>query len=134
MSYRPDLHAPEALGAGEYDDAHAHTESTGYHVLKTWPELFGAIVDGWKTFEWRKADRNFEEGDHVLLREWDPATEKYTGRELGAEVGFVLRAPAFGVPDGYVAFSLIDVDEVGPLTPFGRAAVRAGDTKGGQGG
>ena len=60
MSYRPDLHAPEALGAGEYDDAHAHTESTGYHVLKTWPELFGAIVDGWKTFEWRKADRNFE--------------------------------------------------------------------------
>ena len=80
MSYRPDLHAPEALGAGEYDDAHAHTESTGYHVLKTWPELFGAIVDGWKTFEWRKADRNFEEGDHVLLREWDPATEKHQAR------------------------------------------------------
>lgn len=92
-------------------------ETTGFHELKTWPEAFGAIDDGWKTFEWRKADRNFEEGDRVLLREWDPTKETYTGRELSAEVGFVLRAPAFGVPEGYCAFSLIDVEDVGPHTP-----------------
>lgn len=102
-----------------------HTESTGYHVLKTWPEPFSAIGNGWKTFEWRTTERNYQEGDRVLLREWDPATEKYTGRELGAEVGFVLRAPAFGVPEGYVVFSLIDVEDVGPFTFYGREALRA---------
>lgn len=104
-------------------------ESTGVHELKTWPEPFGAIVDGWKTFEFRKADRNYEEGDRVLLREWSPVTETYTGRELGAEVGYVLRAGTFGVPEGYCAFSLIDVEEVGPNTAFGRAALLAGNTK-----
>lgn len=95
---------------------------TGIHELKTWPEAFGAIFDGWKTFEWRKVDRNFLEGDRVILREWDPTSETYTGRELGAEVGFVLRAPAFGVPAGFCVFSLIDVQEVGERTYYGRAA------------
>lgn len=87
-------------------------ESTGQHELKTWPEPFEAVVAGSKVFEFRKADRNFEEGDIVTLREWDSFTQRYTGRSISAEVGYVLRAPAFGVPKGYVVFSLLYVDDV----------------------
>lgn len=82
---------------------------TGVHELKTWPDAFEAVASGDKTFEWRRSDRNFEPGDIVTLYEWDPTTEQYTGRSICADVGFVLRAPAFGVPEGYCVFSLIDV-------------------------
>ncbi len=88
------------------------SESTGWHELKTWPEPFDAIEAGSKTFEFRKSDRRFEQGDMVSLLEWDPAVSAYTGRCIEAEVGFILRAPAFGVPDGYVVFSLLHVGDV----------------------
>lgn len=92
---------------GEPDD---EATATGFHELKTWPEPFEAVWSGDKLFEWRKADRNFVEGDRVRLREWDPKTSDYTGRELTADVGFVLRGPSpFGVPEGFCIFSLLDV-------------------------
>ena len=77
------------------------------HELKTWPGPFEAVRAGRKTFEWRKADRPFEIGDQVRLLEWDPIDERYTGRMFHAFVGYVLRAPAFGVPEGYCVFSLL---------------------------
>jgi hypothetical protein len=89
---------------------------TGLHHLKTWPSAFNAVAAGDKTFEWRKTDRHFEEGDVVTLHEWNPETEQYTGRCVTADVGYVLRAPDFGVPEGYCAFSLIDVGDVSRST------------------
>lgn len=82
---------------------------TGCHELKAWPEAFDAVWAGDKPFEFRKADRNFQPGDWVRLRRWDPTTEQYTGPEITADVGFVLRGPAFGVPEGYCVFGLLDV-------------------------
>ena len=49
------------------------------HSLKTWPGLFKQVVNGSKQFEYRKDDRGFEVGDILLLQEWDPKTEAYTG-------------------------------------------------------
>lgn len=40
------------------------------HNLKSLSEYFGAVWNGNKTFEIRKNDRNFEEGDFVILQEW----------------------------------------------------------------
>jgi hypothetical protein len=80
----------------------------GIHELKAWPEAFDAVASGDKTFEWRAADRNFQPGDVVVLREWEPKEGAYTGREIVADIGFVLRAPAFSVPDGFCIFSLIE--------------------------
>lgn len=88
------------------------------HELKTWPESFEAIEIGDKLFEWRKDDRNYQEGDTVVLWEWDPARADddgqagFTGRRIVADVGYVLRGPAFGVPDGFCVFSLIAVGDV----------------------
>jgi Domain of unknown function (DUF3850) len=42
------------------------------HTLKTWPEFFGPINDGTKTFEIRANDRNFQVGDELRLREFKP--------------------------------------------------------------
>lgn len=58
---------------------------------KIWPEYFQAIMDGTKTFELRLADFDCSTGDTLVLREWDPQKEDYTGRELEREVTYVVR-------------------------------------------
>jgi ASC-1-like (ASCH) protein len=52
------------------------------HDKKVWPEYFQNILAGKKTYELRLADWDCHEGDLLLLREWDPITEEYTGREI----------------------------------------------------
>jgi hypothetical protein len=58
---------------------------------KCWPEFFQQIVDGNKTFELRLADFKCNQGDILVLKEWNPKTEKYTGRVLEKEVTCVLK-------------------------------------------
>jgi ribosomal protein S17 len=58
---------------------------------KTWPELFQKILDGEKKFELRLADFKCEPGDTLVLEEWDPKTQKYTGRKLEKKVTYVLK-------------------------------------------
>lgn len=56
---------------------------------KTWPELFQKIFDGEKTFDLRLNDFDIEEGNILVLKEWDPKTKNYTGREIEKKAGFV---------------------------------------------
>lgn len=46
------------------------------HELKTWSPFFEAIANEEKTFEVRRNDRDFQVGDILLLREWDPVTDQ----------------------------------------------------------
>ena len=48
---------------------------------KCWPELFEKISTGTKNIEFRLADFELSPGDTILLREFDPKTKAYTGRE-----------------------------------------------------
>lgn len=59
------------------------------HVKKVWPEYFQKILDGKKSYELRLADWDCNEGDILLLKEWDPNTKAFTGRELEKEVTYV---------------------------------------------
>lgn len=77
------------------------------HILKTWLQPFQAVWDGVKTFEVRKNDRNYESGDQLLLREYDPTTETYTGREIACWTPFVLQGGQFGLPDDTCVMSLM---------------------------
>jgi hypothetical protein len=52
------------------------------HDLKCWPEYFRPVWMGVKRFEIRRNDRDYRVGDELLLREWEPGDEKYSGREL----------------------------------------------------
>lgn len=63
------------------------------HKLKTWPKWFEAVIEGRKTFELRNNDRDFREGDRLVLREWDPETKCYSGRVAACEVTYVMAAP-----------------------------------------
>lgn len=76
------------------------------HELKTWPEHFRCVEAGWKTFELRKNDREFEVGDVLALHEYVPDTNKYTGRVCFRRITHVLPGGSFGLEDGYVALSL----------------------------
>lgn len=56
---------------------------------KVWPKYFQAILDGKKNYELRLADWDCNEGDFLVLQEWDPETKNYTGRELEKEVSYI---------------------------------------------
>ena len=58
---------------------------------KIWPEYFELVSSGKKKFELRVADFEVGEGDTLLLEEWDPKTNEYTGRKIEKKVSFVLK-------------------------------------------
>jgi Domain of unknown function (DUF3850) len=76
------------------------------HELKCWPPQFKATRRGVKLFEYRKNDRNFTVSDILILREWEPGDEAYTGHVYHVRVLYVLRGPDFGVPDGFCVMSI----------------------------
>lgn len=85
------------------------------HILKTDPQPFVDLLSGRKTFELRKADRPYREGDTLLLREtrysaWEMANAQYpleyTGRELSRVVTHVLHGPCYGLTREYVVMSV----------------------------
>ena len=101
------------------------------HDLKTLPVYFDAVLRGDKPFEVRNNDRDFQTGDMLHLREWDPSllrcsppwpgTERptdlpkdhdgYTGRELFATVSYTLHDPTgkFGLQTNHVVMGLSQV-------------------------
>jgi ribosomal protein S17 len=58
---------------------------------KTWPELFDKVLSGEKNFDLRLAEFECEKGDILVLKEWEPKTKQYTGRELEKEITFVIK-------------------------------------------
>jgi len=58
---------------------------------KIWPEYFQEILDNKKKFDLRLGDFNVNEGDILVLREWNPKAKQYTGRSLAKEVRYVLK-------------------------------------------
>jgi len=79
------------------------------HELKTWPGVYQATLDKKKKAEFRKNDQGFEVNDILILREWEPDKQSYTGRTLKVRVVHIVRGPDFGIPDGYVMMSIVFV-------------------------
>jgi hypothetical protein len=96
------------------------------HELKIDPQVFQAVLDGTKTFEIRKNDRDFQVGDELWLMETlhtgaemrpcpdggypgrlaprKPLT--YTGCSLAVFVTYILHGPAYGLQDGWCIMSI----------------------------
>lgn len=53
---------------------------------KIWPKDFEKIKDKDKYMEIRLADFDIGIGDTLVIREWDPTAQEYTGKELKFEV------------------------------------------------
>lgn len=61
----------------------------GCQHLKTWPEYFDAVDRGIKTFEIRQNDRPFTVGTKLILHEYDPGKDSFTGRTLERVVTYM---------------------------------------------
>lgn len=63
------------------------------HVLKCWTAFYTEIADGRKRHDLRRVtDREFRIGDRLQLREFDPESGHYTGREQTVEVTYITSA------------------------------------------
>lgn len=81
---------------------------TKTHELKSWPVFFEQLAGGAKGFEVRKDDRGFAVGDMLVIREWDPKTQVYSGRSVHARVTYRLGRQDFseGIEPGFVVLSI----------------------------
>lgn len=59
------------------------------HELKILPQWFTDVLTGKKNFEIRRNDRDFKVGDYLLLREYEPAIAKYSGREITKRIQYI---------------------------------------------
>lgn len=75
------------------------------HNLKTWTPYFKDIKNGIKQFEVRKNDRDFEVGDTLILEDFNPITEKYTGNWIPELITYKLDDIRF-VKEGYVILGI----------------------------
>ena len=57
------------------------------HLLKTWSPWFEDIRDGRTDYTVRNKDRDFREGDFVILRKWDPEGGGWGDEYLVRRVG-----------------------------------------------
>ena len=86
-AFAPQFHA--------FDPTHLHT-----HELPLWPDCFAAVRAGQKPFDVRRNHEDFQVGDVLLLREFSPEANEYTGRTITRWVSYVLQGGNFGVePD-----------------------------------
>ena len=56
-----------------------------------WPAEFNAVIAGKKKIDIRVADFGINEGDTLILEEWNPETKQYTGRSIGSKVVSVMK-------------------------------------------
>lgn len=59
------------------------------HVVKSWIMFFTDIISGERTSDIRLNDRRYAVGDTMLLREFDPVKNEYTGREAEVEITYM---------------------------------------------
>ena len=70
------------------------------HRLKILPKYFEPVINGSKTFELRKNDRDFKIGDVLSLQEC--IDNAYTGRKFITTISYVLKnCKRYGLMDGY---------------------------------
>ena len=61
------------------------------HELKIHPKYYKEVLLGLKKTEVRKNDRNYQENDLLILNEFDPKNEKYTGGQVKRKVDFIIK-------------------------------------------
>ncbi len=58
---------------------------------KIWKEYFDLVASGKKKVELRLADFDVQEGDTLILEEWDKDKKEYTGRTVKVTATYVLK-------------------------------------------
>ena len=71
------------------------------HTLKTVAPYFEDVLDGEKTFDIRKNDRKFRVGDILILKEYKPKDDIYSGRELRRVIKYIFTGGRYGLDKDY---------------------------------
>ena len=58
---------------------------------KIWPKYFEKIFNGEKDFEVRLNDYEYNIGDVLLLREWNPESKTYTGKSIEKTIKYIAK-------------------------------------------
>ncbi len=90
------------------------------HELKILPIYFEEVIKGNKTFEIRKDDRDFNVGDILLLKEYDPdeiyfdiddKETHFSGKKILRKISYILKdIPSLGLKQGYVLLAVKELD------------------------
>lgn len=84
------------------------------HTLKTWSVYWDAVERGEKTFEVRRDDRGFQNGDILVLRRmvqssaggWNEDRSDNQPKDIRRKVTFILMGGQFGVEPGFVVMGM----------------------------
>lgn len=81
------------------------------HYYKVHPEIFKEIKEGYKTHEIRKDDRQVRPrpGDILVLKEFNPNSQTFTGNLVTRLVTYVSEPGTFGLPSDLFVMSIIQV-------------------------
>ena len=71
------------------------------HEIKILERPYIAAHIGIKPWEYRKDDRCYNVGDILCLYLWNEVIGDYEGLSIKRRVTYILRGPAFGIPEGY---------------------------------
>lgn len=81
------------------------------HVLKIREPYFSDILNGLKTFEIRKNDRNYKVGDRLTLQLYPYSNDITKEKELSVEITYILKdVPEYGLDKDccILSFQLLD--------------------------
>lgn len=74
------------------------------HYLKILPEYYEAVATGKKSFEIRKNDRNYQVGDTLVIQEYFPDTDKFSGRSVLREITYITE---YAQKENYVVMAIV---------------------------
>ena len=78
------------------------------HELKIHPKYYRGVLLGLKKVEIRLNDRNYQADDLLILNEFDPQTEKYTGGQVKRKIDLIIKDVPGLEPD-YVILQLVKI-------------------------
>lgn len=74
------------------------------HELKIYPEYFWPVLQLQKTFEIRRNDSDFQVEDVLVLREYNPLTESYSGFVVEKTITYITN---YAQKENYVVLAII---------------------------
>lgn len=75
------------------------TRDVKVDTVKIWPEYFQAQKQGIKNFEIRRNDRDYQVGQIIVLKEFDPQKNEFTGRKIYCLITYITN---YEQKEGYV--------------------------------
>jgi hypothetical protein len=76
------------------------------YELKTETYYFEEVKAGRKTFEIRKLDRDYKEGDFLMLRKYSKMKKEYSGPFVIVQITFLMHGGIYGLKQGYVGLGI----------------------------